>query len=310
MVTIKEVECFKDYGKCLSIDNGIICALVTLDVGPRIISFSFINGTNVMFSDRKALALNDGKEFDEFYYKGAAFENFGGHRIWLSPESLPETYYPDCNPVKYVINGNVVTLTPPPQKENGMALQLELTMHDKKPEMQVKQIAKNISDTEKEYALWALTVMDQGGVEIIPQNTLDTGLLANRRIVLWPYASINDDRFTLGDEYLTLKQQPGAERAFKIGVDCNAGIGYYVLNDVVFSKKYSHNIDGVYPDGGCSYETYTNGVFLEFETLGELKRIAPNNSIEHTELFTLQKKPCELDPKDMQSVKNFVNKLN
>ncbi len=79
--------------------------------------------------------------------------------------------------------------------------------------------------------------MDQGGVEIIPQNTLDTGLLANRRIVLWPYASINDDRFTLGDEYLTLKQQPGAERAFKIGVDCNAGIGYYVLNDVVFFKN-------------------------------------------------------------------------
>ena len=45
---------YKDYGKCLKIDNGLIEAIITLDVGPRIISFSFIRGENIMSSNREA----------------------------------------------------------------------------------------------------------------------------------------------------------------------------------------------------------------------------------------------------------------
>lgn len=38
---IKELE-FENYGNCLSVSNGMIEAVVTIDVGPRIIYFGFI----------------------------------------------------------------------------------------------------------------------------------------------------------------------------------------------------------------------------------------------------------------------------
>ncbi len=302
----KIIENYKLYGKCISLSNEKIEAIVTLDVGPRIVSFSFLNGTNVMLSDRNKFEPLGGKEFDDFYYKGAAWESFGGHRLWLSPESLPETYYPDNEPVEYVIEGNTATFIPKPQTENGVALQFSLTLDDDTNEMTVTHKVKNISSEIKEYSLWALTVLEQGGIEIIPQNTRDTELLGNRLIAFWPYADINDHRLFLGNKYVSLKQDPNAHRAFKMGFDANFGTGYYVLNDVVFKKEYNHNIDGVYPDGGMSFETYTNETIIEFETLGELTTLYPNDETEHIEKFSLYKKPCDFNERDEESIENFI----
>ena len=310
MVNYKIVENYKDYGKCLSISNGVIETLVTLDIGPRIIYFSFVDGINVMQDNRSVFAPVEGEAFDKHYYKGAKWENYGGHRLWTSPESLPETYYPDCQPVNYEINGNAVTFTPPQQIENGIALSFQITMEDDSNKMTVLHKGKNISNVSKQFALWALSVMATGGVEIIPLNTCDTGLLPNRRIVLWPYSKALDGRFYLGEKYVTLKQDTNATCPFKLGTDCEAGIGYYCLDDVVFTKEYNHDTTSEYPDGGVSYETYTNEAFLEFETLGALKLVAPDEITTHEEVFALYHKPCEFDPKDEASIDEFISQLN
>ena len=309
MINYKTVENYKNYGKCLSISNGVIEALVTIDLGPRIISFSFVGGKNVMQDNRDAFAPVDGEAFDKHYYKGAKWENYGGHRLWTSPESLPETYYPDCQSVDYEISGNTVVFTPPQQIENGLALSFEITMEENSNQMTVLHKGKNISDVSKEFALWALSVMTTGGVEIIPLNTKDTGLLPNRRVVLWPYSKALDNRFYLGEKYITLKQDINATCPFKLGTDCEAGVGYYSLDDVVFCKKYNHDTSAFYPDGGVSYETYTNESFLEFETLGALKTVAPDEVVTHEEIFALYQKPCDFDPRNEESIDSFIAKL-
>ena len=112
MVTVKEIEKFKEYGKCVSISNGVIEALVTIDLGPRIISFGYVGGTNFMSSDRAAYEPKTDKEYTDFWGEGRAWENFGGHRIWLSPESYPETYLPDDRKVDYEITENGALFTP------------------------------------------------------------------------------------------------------------------------------------------------------------------------------------------------------
>jgi len=40
MFETKIIE-YKDYGKCLSITNGIVDLAVTIDIGPRIIRYGF-----------------------------------------------------------------------------------------------------------------------------------------------------------------------------------------------------------------------------------------------------------------------------
>ena len=182
MVSIKEIESFKDYGRCICVTNGVIEAYVTVDIGPRIIRFGYVDGQNIMCSNRKAFGPKDDKEFTDYFGEGKRWENLGGHRIWLSPESYPETYYPDLEPVSYEITENGAVFTPNPEVENGAAKSLEIKMDADDANMQVIMRVKNISEKDKDFAVWGLSVSEKGGTLIIPMNTNDTGLLSNRII--------------------------------------------------------------------------------------------------------------------------------
>ena len=309
MLIINEINNYKEYGKCLSIGNGIIETLITLDIGPRIISFKFIDEENVLLDDRHKFEPLGGKEFDEHYFEGAAWESLGGHRLWVAPESLPETYNPDMKPVDYSVNDNTVTFTQAPQTENGVQISFKITMDESKPEMLVEHYGTNITNEDKEFALWPITVMAKNGIEIIPLNTNDTGLLPNRNLTFWPYSKLNDPRLNVLERYVTVKQDPNNTDAFKIGVDCNQGVGYYVLNNTVFSKEYNHTMFGKYPDFSASYESYTNETILEFESLSPLFNVAPNETIKHTEKFVLYKKPEIFDLSSDDKIDEFIKEL-
>lgn len=306
----KEFIEFKNYGRCIKLSNGIIEVIATLDVGPRIISFGFIGKENIMNTEKDKLAPIDGEGFDKHFYKGAAWNNYGGHRLWASPEKSPNTYYPDCEPVEYTVTDSGVILTPPPQNANCLQMQVELIMSDNKPTMDVKHSMTNIADKEQDLALWALSVSAQDGVLIIPLNTNDTGLLHNRMISVWPYTDISDDRVFYGKKYITLRQDRNATTPMKFGFDLNKGETYYVLGNSVFYKKYYPNHpEGRYPDGGVSMETYNCDLFIEIETLSEQKVMAPGSTETHLETWTMLEKPQELNEKDNDSIDAFVKSL-
>ena len=302
---------FKNYGSCIKLSNGIIEAVVTIDIGPRIVYFGFVGKENIMNSAKDEFGETNNEKFDNHFYKGATWRNYGGHRLWVSPEKEPDTYYPDCKPVSYTITDNGVILTPDEQIENKRALQVELSMHDNEPVMDVTHVLKNTSDTVQDIAPWALSVCERGGVLIVPMNTNNTGLLHNRVMSIWPYTDPQDKRLFLGKKYVTLIQDPQNEDCMKLGFDLNVGRAFYVLGNSVFEKKYYPNHpNGRYPDGGVSMETYNCGLFIEIETLGEQKQMQTGEEVSHKETWIMHKKPCSFDPKNDSSVDNFVNKLN
>lgn len=310
MVSIKEVESFKDYGRCISIANGVIEAYVTVDIGPRIVKFGYIGGQNMMCSNRNAFGAKDDKEFTDYFGEGKRWENLGGHRIWTSPEAYPETYYPDLDPVRYEITENGAVFTPKPETENGVAKSLEVKMDPDDTNMQVIMRVKNISEAPKTFSVWGLTVSEVGGTLIIPMNTNDTGLLSNRIISIWPYTDMSNSRIYWGSKYVTLRQDCNEEKPIKLGFDLNCGTVYYCLNDDIFCKKYNtEHPNTCYPDGGCSFETYTCESMIEVESLGELKAVEPGEISELTESWFLCKKPCEVDFKDDNSIENLLSKL-
>ena len=128
---------YKSYGECIKISNGIIETVVTVDIGPRIVFFGFIGKENIMNDQKEAFTPMNNELFDKHFYKGAEFNNYGGHRLWTSPEKMPNTYYPDKNPVEYVLTSDGVILTPPEQVENGIQMQIEIKMYEDTPKMDV-----------------------------------------------------------------------------------------------------------------------------------------------------------------------------
>ena len=311
MVTVKEYGVFKDYGKCVEITNGKISALVTVEIGPRIISFGFTGSQNFMNSNREALGGKpEDKPYTDFFGKGRHWENLGGHRVWLSPESYPETYTPDDKPCKWTATESGAIFTYAEDTEIGVAKALEIKMDDD-VNAQVTMSVKNITEKPMDFAIWALSVCSQTGTLIIPMNTNDTDLLPNRIVSVWPYTDMSDEIFYWGKKYITVKQRPeGEDYKGKLGVDLNCGTAYYVMGDEVLKKNYKTNHpSGNYPDGGCSFETYVCNKMIEFETLGELKTVAPGETSVHTENWTMAKKPCDVDFKNDDSIDEFLGKL-
>ena len=310
MITTNVTEPFQNYGKCLCISNGVIEAYVTIDIGPRIIRFGYVGGQNLMNTSREEMAPMNDEIFQNYFGKGKAWENLGGHRIWLSPESCPETYYPDMTPVSYTITENGAIFTSDAETENGVTKIMEIKMDADDANMQVIMRVQNIGNAPKEFSIWGLTVCEKTGTVVIKMNDNDTGLLSNRVISVWPYTDMSDERIHWGKKYVSVTQNPAAAGPLKLGFDLHTGTAYYILNDDILCKRHTTNHpNGKYPDNGCSFEAYTNPTIIEVESLSELKMVAPGEVSEHIESWSLCKKPCEVDFKSDDSIENLLENL-
>ena len=306
-VTVKEIE-FSNFGKCIEISNGKCDVVITKEIGPRIIRVGLVGKENVMFNDVERTNITWDKTMDEHFYQGAKWINYGGHRLWVSPEKMPDTYFPDDKPVKVEFIENGALFVQPEQTMNGVACSYSVTM-DEAGEITVTHFVKNISAEQKRLSPWAITVLNKGGLEIMINNTLETGLLPNRRIVAWPYTSLADERLYLGKDYITLKQKE-IDQAFKLGLDLHKGTALYAYKDTVFVKKYEHKMDAEYDDFGVSFETYTNANILEMETIGTVHYLEPGEVATHTEKWYVYENvgtPCRKDEKAIKAfVENYI----
>lgn len=283
-ITLNEIQ-YKNFGRCVELSNGIIKVIVTIDVGPRIINYSFVDGENIFWEDIDRLETTD--EVEECY--GSPWYLYGGHRLWTSPEASPRTYYADNDPVSYKAVPGGAVFTQKTQKINQVQCEITVTLAPDSSDVKVTHRITNKNAWDITFAIWALSVMSQGGLEIIPQPTSDTGLLNNRVIGIWPYAKFTDSRITWGDRYIAMKQDPEIAPAYELGINSEHGFAMYFNHGDVFVKKFDLVKGGTYPDGGMSFESYVCGNFLECESLGELKSVAPGEWVEHSERWSLSK---------------------
>ncbi len=283
MISIKEIK-YKNFGKCLNISNDYMEVVVTVDIGPRIIKCNLMGKENMMFEDVERNFHND---VSSMFGEGETWYTYGGHRIWLSPEGFPETYYPDNDKVLYSTFANGAEFIPPVQDVTGIQISVKLEIAEDKPEIKISHKIANTNSRYIKGSVWCLSVMAPGGTALVPQPTEDTGLLPNRTLVMWPYARFSDPRFTLADKYITVAQDKDATEAFKFGINNTCGKAAYINGGQALVKYVEYQNGAEYPDGGCSTEVYTNNLFEELESLSPLYTLAPEESMTHIETWML-----------------------
>ena len=215
---------------------------------------------------------------------------FGGHRLWTSPEATPRSYALDNAPVPISTRGSSITITGNPEVANGVRKFIEISPAGPAAVRVVHRI-ENISRWPLTFAPWALSVMTTGGFATIPVRRTrvdEAGLLPDRRLTLWPYSSLADNRFVFTDDYIFLKQDTAAAGPVKIGAAARPCWTAYSIGTVTFVKSFAGQ-DAEYPDFGCTVEVYTNHAMLELETLGALATVPPGGSLRHTETWHLLK---------------------
>jgi hypothetical protein len=266
---------------CYKLSNGTVEVIVTTDVGPRIIRYGFPNEENMLGQVPDSIIKTELGEW----------KPFGGHRLWTAPEANPRSYAPDSNPVEYQIEDeNSIRLIQQAAPPTYIQKEMTVTLDAEGSGLRVHHRLTNRSLWGIDVAPWALTIMNDGGVVILPQEpyrSWDEYLLPARQMVLWHYTDLSDPRWNFTKNYITLKAESERAEPQKIGIANKQGWAAYHRQQTLFLKRAAYQEGAVYPDYGSSYEVYTAGSFIELETLAPIHHLEPEEAAEHVERWNL-----------------------
>ena len=283
-VTTEKID-FQGWPNSYRMTNGEVELVVTGDIGPRIIRYAFVDDRNVF------------KEYPDQIGKGgeSTWQNRGGHRLWVAPEAPPDspiTYAADNFPVKIKLKAGAIEATPPLEREAGLQKQIVLKMAASGSGVEVLHRITNKNAWTIELAAWGLTVLSPGGVGITglpPRGTHPEMLAPTNPLVIWAFTDLSDKRWQFTQKYILLHQDSKIARPQKIGSFNKDTFGAYYLANELFVKRYQADPGKTYPDMGASFEMFANAEVLELETLGPLTRLAPGESLQHLERWSLHR---------------------
>jgi len=250
-------------------------------------------------------------DVSSLFGEGKRWYTFGGHRMWVTPEKMPDTYYPDQQPVAYETEekdgGIFVTLCPEEQKFTNVKHKIIVCLTAENT-LRIDHYLTNTGKETKNMGIWGITVTAKNGIGIVKQPEFNRNLLPNRSLVLWPYTKLNDKRLIFGEDYIAVRQDPNAEIPAKIGYTNSEGRIYCFNHGQVMTISYTPDYEnGVYPDFNISTEIYTNNAILELETLGHISDVLPGETVSHTEVWTVAAAP-EMPEDNEDSIRSAMNK--
>lgn len=274
---------FLGWDNCIQLGNQQIELVVTADVGPRIIHFGFRDNENVFGTFPSDL----GRIGD------AEFRVYGGHRFWIAPEEMPRTYYPDNTAVMVEDHHSFVRFFSPVESSTRIQKVIDVAVDPHLAKVQLTHTLHNHNPWAVALAPWALSVMAPGGTAVFPlppRGSHDQNLLPTTSLNMWAYTNMADPRWTWGNQYLLLRQDPTATTPQKIGGNNAAGWLGYVWHGRFFLKQFPpHDPQASYPDRNSSAELFTDASILELESLAPLVQLAPGASVSHSESWQLFK---------------------
>lgn len=286
-VTVERVE-YRGWKNNLRLSNGEAELIITLDVGPRIISYTLAGGKNVFKNYDDQMGKTGEKEW----------QIRGGHRLWVGPEDLTRTYALDNSLVAYKEIDGGVRLTPPADAEYGIQKEIDVRLAPSGGRVSLVHRITNCGQEPTDLAPWTLSVMAPGGIEVIPlpakhphpgppKNARSPKDYAPTNLMsIWPFFDFTDPRWHFGSRYITLRQD-SAKGPTKIGLAHQLGWVAYLNDGNLFVKRFGYQEGKTYPDGGVNFETFTNEDMLEMESLGPMIKLAPGKSVEHPEQWDL-----------------------
>src|SRR5262249_47848537 len=181
------------------ISNGEVEAIVTGDVGPRVMRYGFIGGPNFFREFKDQLGRSDEPDW----------QPRGGHRIWAAPEDPVDTYAPDNGPVEIALTDDSIVATEPVEPLTGLEKRIELRMAGQGSGVEVVHRIRNAGSKPRRLAPWALSMMAPGGHGIHglpPRGTHPEMLAPTNPLVMWAFSDLSDPRWRFLQRYLVLRQ--------------------------------------------------------------------------------------------------------
>ena len=287
---IEQVE-YKGWQGAYRLTNEVAELVLVTDIGPRVMALRIHGGENVLYNDPGALGLADGH---------AEWRSYGGHRLWVAPES-PRCYAPDNGPCEVNVGTDFVEATQP-DPQHGLARTMRVEVLADR--FRLVHRVTNTTNLINTGALWALTCVRPDGRIVFAWAT--GGDWSLKKIIHWDRwaghgSNPTSSQYQPGDQLYVI--EPSGEEG-KVGTTGTRGWIGYSGHGVFFHKTFCHVPGQVYPDDNCAIEIYTCADLCEMETLAPLGTFLPGQSREHVEQWYIR--PGEVDPHDEAAVLGIV----
>src|SRR5262249_9359965 len=130
---------------------------------------------------------------------------------------------------------DTLLLRPKPDEDIGLRKEIDITLAPVGSQVTVVHRITNIAREPATLAIWSLSVIAHGGVEIIPlpRKSSHPGHPRNARspadfahsqtLSIWPFFDFADPRWRFGSRFITLKQDSTASGPTKLGLSHRVG---------------------------------------------------------------------------------------
>ena len=266
---------------CVRLKNKALDLLVTQTVGPRILRLSLTGGENLL-AELPELAIDCPGTTEKMNF-------FGGHRLWHAPQVPRRTHMPDNQPVSIKEIDGGLEVTQPTEAQTGIQKTLRITLPDDSATVVVDHTLTNHGLWPVETAPWAITQLKPGGVAILPQRTTNVdpdGVWPNRNLALWPFTDIASPHITWGNRFIFVEATM-TDGMMKFGFPNPVGWLAYHRAGTLFVKHADYQVNSDYFDLGSSSHFFCQPEFTELETLGPRTMLAPGESADHRETWSL-----------------------
>lgn len=287
-----EQVAFRGWENAYRLTLGQAEMIALAEVGPRIISLTVNGGPNLLYVDPETVGGGQGD---------GAWHIYGGHRIWLSPET-EDAYAPDNAPCQATMEDGALTLTTPVDPDTKLVKTLAIWAEGER--FVVESRILNTSDFINHGAVWCLTCVAPQGAIAFPWGS--SGSWAVKRIQWW--ANWADHSSQIGSEQYQPTQdlfvvRPTGEEG-KLGTYAQEGWVALCRDDATLIKSFTPEAHATYPDDGCSLEVYTCADFIEMETLTPLQTLLPGAEIAQREVWTISAQA--VDPTDGEALRKLL----
>lgn len=176
---------YKGINNCIRIYNEFAELIIPTEFGIRILLYKLHGSDNIFKTFDKQI-----KEKDKNIW-----QIFGGHRLWIAPESFEYTYEIDCAPLEsYKITDNGVEFIQKTDSVSKIKKQITVKLEDDGSEVIVTHKITNTDIYERKVAAWGISVMRENGFCSIKTYKNDKNPLDISTITVWPFSKMNDKR--------------------------------------------------------------------------------------------------------------------
>ena len=259
-------------------------------------SFSLRGGKNILWSDEKLAGKTLAK------YDAATWHNFGGEKLWPTPQDNFPKFSPKAWPPPYPWDGGAskaetmpdgVRITLATDPRFGAHAVREFSMDPQSPIIHVRQWIEKTEGTPAEMTIWTVAQVNDPKVSILPLGKADAkGQRYKSMGPSSPLTTVDEDVVSLGRE---------ARQGLKIGVTSDRiGWAAATFGDVMLVQSHQIVPAAVYPDNGLDTQMYTSPIstarYTELEILGPLVTLKAGEKLRDDAVWQLiPLKPGEAD---------------